>query len=554
MSTSRSTSRVTRILAVTLTAFLTVTNFLVSTPAHAAPVEEVIDGIHYSADDTDRGAGATITDYSPALAPGDATVVNIPASVTINGEMYAVTTIGHSAFSRHNLTEVTIPDSVTTIDGYAFATNDLTEVTIPDSVITIGTLAFAANDVTELTIPDSVTIVGFQAFANNDLSNVTLGNSVVTISHGAFVGNQLTAVTIPDSVVTIGEYAFERNMLEQVTIPDSVTSIGRRAFQHNGLVEVNLPDSVVTIGGYAFGNNRLEQLTIPESVTRIEMGTFQNNHLTEVTFPATLNEIQADAFWNNRLEQVTIPDSATIIGYGAFRDNPDLIEVRFTGPAPSTIVEADNYYSSLGDADGLIVYYPLEHQATEENPDGYTTPLWRGFDTRPYGEHIVSFETGVAGSTLPPVTVEHGLMLTAPQDPNREGFEFTQWFTDPAASEPFDFDTPIIEDLTLYAGWQEQTPPVTSPSPDEEPGAPSDDTQPSSTDQDPSTSDTPPASTERLTPGGPLPATGSTVGADLTVESTVVPSVIAAGFLALIAGLLLLRQRKIIHAGRTTRA
>ena len=43
---------------------------------------------------------------------------------------------------------------------------------------------------------------------------------------------------------------------------------------------------------------------------------------------------------------------------------------------------------------------------------------------------------------------------TKPANPTRETYEFEGWYTDEALSNPFDFDTAITKDTTLYAKWK----------------------------------------------------------------------------------------------------
>ena len=70
--------------------------------------------------------------------------VAIPDSVTYNGEIYSVTSIGNNAFYGCNgLTNVTIGNSVTSIGELSFRScSGLTNVTIPNSVTSIGDNAF----------------------------------------------------------------------------------------------------------------------------------------------------------------------------------------------------------------------------------------------------------------------------------------------------------------------------------------------------------------------------------------------------------------------------
>ena len=131
-----------------------------------------------------ENGGAIITGY----------VEEPTGDLVIPGELdgYPVTVIGDSAFATcHNLTRVTLPDSVTSIDGYAFGScRSLASVTLPDSVTSIGDHAFAwCYRLTRITLLDNVSEIGIYAFHScNSLVSVTLPDSVTSIGNDAFFG------------------------------------------------------------------------------------------------------------------------------------------------------------------------------------------------------------------------------------------------------------------------------------------------------------------------------------------------------------------------------
>lgn len=48
----------------------------------------------------------------------------------------------------------------------------------------------------------------------------------------------------------------------------------------------------------------------------------------------------------------------------------------------------------------------------------------------------------------------YGSKISAPADPNVQGYTFTSWYTDSACTQKYDFSHAVTENLTLYAGWE----------------------------------------------------------------------------------------------------
>ncbi|MDR1093524.1 MAG: glycoside hydrolase family 3 C-terminal domain-containing protein [Clostridiales bacterium] len=66
--------------------------------------------------------------------------------------------------------------------------------------------------------------------------------------------------------------------------------------------------------------------------------------------------------------------------------------------------------------------------------------------------HTVTFNGNYAGSQNSAVSVDNGGTV-APIAPYRPGYFFTGWYGDAACETPYDFNTAVDGDKTLYAGW-----------------------------------------------------------------------------------------------------
>ena len=52
-------------------------------------------------------------------------------------------------------------------------------------------------------------------------------------------------------------------------------------------------------------------------------------------------------------------------------------------------------------------------------------------------------------------TPAKGKKMVRPNDPERDGYAFTGWYTDEACTQAYNFDSPVTAAFTLYAGWKQ---------------------------------------------------------------------------------------------------
>lgn len=69
-------------------------------------------------------------------------------------------------------------------------------------------------------------------------------------------------------------------------------------------------------------------------------------------------------------------------------------------------------------------------------------------------EYTVTFESN-GGSEVEAQVIAEGEKVTEPEDPMREGFNFEDWYLDAELTLLYDFESPVTEDITLYAEWTE---------------------------------------------------------------------------------------------------
>ncbi|QPZ38163.1 InlB B-repeat-containing protein [Paramicrobacterium chengjingii] len=285
-----------------------------------------------------------------------------------------------------------------------------------------------AYDVDENDIGAGATVVDYDVSFGADVvipSSVSIANheyDVTAVGESAFYMAGLLSLDIADSVVSIGDYAFAENHILDLNLPASLTSIGLRGFATSvASGSVIIPASVTSIGTEAFYRNDFYSVELGYGVVTIGDGAFSENKLTDVV----------------------LPENVEVIGDWAFGDNSELSSVVFEAMLAPEITAAGTN-GSFGEADGKSLQYP--YSAT-----GFESPNWRGYAAHS-DSHAVSFDTG-GGNIVGDAMVEHDRAAGSPAKPIREGYAFTGWYTDADATELYDFNAPVVADVTLYAGW-----------------------------------------------------------------------------------------------------
>lgn len=103
----------------------------------------------------------------------------------------------------------------------------------------------------------------------------------------------------------------------------------------------------------------------------------------------------------------------------------------------------------------------LANVAKFNSPDGVTIDTSGNLYVSEYGNNrirkiapsfILTFDTN-GGSLADPMPVSKGTVISPPTQPTKAGYLFAGWYADAALMVPFEFNSGIVTDTTIYAKW-----------------------------------------------------------------------------------------------------
>ena len=265
-----------------------------------------------------------------------------------------------------------------------------------------------------------------------------------------------------------------KNEIKKVVIGEEVTTIGKHAFADcSQLSTVELPQNgkLKKIGYNAFGciygsAPIITEIVIPNSVEEIAPYAFDHcTQLATVKFASVsqLKTIGLNAFQHTAIEEVRIPASVEGLGVKWLETEPmfgggwtfyncsNLKKVVFESPSKLNYVSNGNF---SGCSEDLIICCMDEIviKKLTETGDMNKGNVDRDRIKPTYPTVTFDFDNG---SEVKTEKVENGNTISAPAAPTKEGYVFDGWYTDVALTQKYDFSKPVIDDMTLYAKWEE---------------------------------------------------------------------------------------------------
>lgn len=373
------------------------------------------------------GYGIRVLDGAE-LTLNEGAVVNSKAVSGNTGFIYGITVYGNgsgAAFDETTASKLTVNEGAT-IEAYAFAVSGNGDGTKDNTLITVngGTLISEAGPAIYHPQYGKLVINGGTL---DGCSGVEIRAGELEVNGGTVKGDTNKTIVYPK---------------ESIGGSNSVDGGGVIVAQHS----TKLPVKVTVNGGAIEAHTAFIQHNVMEneqaSIDKIEMsitggefvGALRSDNFTDADGKGF---VSGGSFSSNEVGDYLAPDSAVAVtgGETPFDVYPSEDEALANGGAHKVVDEQNNSWI-FSDEDAA-------NRFAETVTGGKVEVVTRS----------VTFDDGIDATKDAVVAVPNGDPVAAPADPERDGYTFAGWFSDEACTQAWDFESPVMSDMTLYAKW-----------------------------------------------------------------------------------------------------
>ena len=268
----------------------------------------------------------------------------------------------------------------------------------------------------------NVTSIEDNAFCNCSLLySVTSLANVTEIGDGAFYScTSLIGKLDLSSAGKIGGSAFSNCGIEEITLgSDKDVIIGDTAFRACMHLTTVKSGKIVSLGSYAFfACAELTNIDLSH-VKTIDESAFGYCSSLETVDLRSLESMGTDAFYNSEIKIITVSKT--------FKRDTNF---------PTEQITKRYFIGSIG-------------QDPERQNDAIINDFYPNATL-----YYTEWDVGLyIDGKVEKLSVLKGEKFARPEDPAKDGFTFTGWYTDRACTNLYDFDKAVTDTLILYAGW-----------------------------------------------------------------------------------------------------
>ena len=175
--------------------------------------------------------------------------------------------------------------------------------------------------------------------------------------------------------------------------------------------------------------------TVPSKKGYTFAGWYSGDSLYDFTTPVT-DDLTVEAHWTKNTYTVSFDSN------GGSDVDSQQVEYKDTASQPDNpTLDGYTFQGWTLDGDPYNFNTPVTSSITLKALWSKNTPVAK--------KHTVTFDSG-KGSKVDSQTVKEGNPVSKPDNPTCEGYTFNGWLL---AGDPYDFTTPVMQDLTLTASW-----------------------------------------------------------------------------------------------------